>query len=79
MPLLKGLDKLPFSSVRYQIMDAGCDYGAIYQQVYRVSHQSLLTIRKTKVSLLALTNISLRLVLENILTSMIALMPSMKR
>lgn len=78
MPLLKGLDKLPFSSVRYQIMDAGCDYGAIYQQVYRVSHQSLLTIRKTKMSLLALTNNSFQLVLENIIIAMIDSMSNMK-
>ena len=46
IPLLKGLDELPLSSMRYQTMDAGYDYGAIYQQVHRMGHQSIIAYNK---------------------------------
>jgi len=46
IPLLKGLEGLPLSSMRYQTMDAGYDYGAIYQQVHLMGHQSVIAYNK---------------------------------
>jgi len=37
IPLLKGIDdRLSLTDLKYQTMDAGYDYEAIYQQVYRI-------------------------------------------
>jgi transposase len=47
IPLLKGIEErlsLPF--LRYQTMDAGYDYDPIYEQVYRMGHQSVIAYNK---------------------------------
>lgn len=47
IPLLKGIDKcLPLPDLRYQTMDAGYDYEPIYEQVYRMRHQSVIAYNK---------------------------------
>lgn len=46
IPLLKGIDRLPLSHIRYQTMDAGYDYEAIYTQVYRMGQQSVIAYNK---------------------------------
>ena len=42
IPLLKGMDQLPLSNIRYQTMDAGYDYEAVYEQVYRMEQRSVI-------------------------------------
>ena len=46
IPLLKGIDNLPLSHIRYQTMDAGYDYEAIYTQVYQMNQQSVIAYNK---------------------------------
>ncbi len=46
IPLLKGIDNLPLSHIRYQTMDAGYDYEAIYMQVYQMNQQSVIAYNK---------------------------------
>ncbi len=46
IPLLKGVDELPLPSLRYQTMDAGYDYDAIYEQVHRMGNQSVIAYNK---------------------------------
>lgn len=46
IPLLKGVDKLCLSSLRYQTMDAGYDYDAIYEQIHRMGQQSVIAYNK---------------------------------
>jgi len=44
--LLKGIENLQDLNVRYQTMDAGYDYEAIYEQVYRMGQQSVIAYNK---------------------------------
>lgn len=46
IPLLKGIDNLPLSHIRYQTMDAGYDYEPIYTQVYQMNQQSVIAYNK---------------------------------
>src|SRR5690625_4222044 len=47
IPLLKGIDeRLSLPDLKYQTMDAGYDYEAIYQQVYRMEQQSIIAYNK---------------------------------
>jgi|SRR5690625_2854468 len=46
IPLLKGIDALSLSSIRYQTMDAGYDYDPIYKQVHRMGQQSVIAYNK---------------------------------
>ncbi|MGO5011818.1 transposase, partial [Niallia sp. Sow4_A1] len=47
IPLLKGLhEHVLFPSLRYQTMDAGYDFEAIYTQIYRMGHQSVIAYNK---------------------------------
>src|SRR5699024_9874308 len=47
IPLLKRIDeRLSLSGLRYQTMDAGYDFEAIYKQVYHVGHQSVIAYNK---------------------------------
>ena len=46
IPLLKGMDELPLPTIRYQTMDAGYDYEAIYTQVYHMNQQSVIAYNK---------------------------------
>src|SRR5699024_2471990 len=44
--LLKGIENLQDLNIRYQTMDAGYDYEAIYEQVYRMGQQSVIAYNK---------------------------------
>jgi len=47
IPLLKGLEeRLPLSNLMYHTMDAGYDFEAIYKQVYRMGHRSVIAYNK---------------------------------
>ena len=47
IPLLKGLhEHVLFPSMRYQTMDAGYDFEAIYTQIHRMGHQSVIAYNK---------------------------------
>jgi transposase len=46
IPLLKGVNGLPLSILRYQTMDAGYDYNPIYEQVRRMGQQSVIAYNK---------------------------------
>ena len=47
IPLLKGIhERLSLPKLRYQTMDAGYDYEAIYKQVYKMGHQSIIAYNK---------------------------------
>lgn len=47
IPLLKGIhERLSLPELRYQTMDAGYDYEAIYKQVYEMGHQSIIAYNK---------------------------------
>jgi transposase len=46
IPLLKGVEQLPLSSLRYGTSDAGYDYEAIYAQQYRMGLQSIIAYNK---------------------------------
>src|SRR5690625_3407663 len=47
IPLLKGIhERLSLPELRYQTMDAGYDYEAIYKQVYKIGHQSIIAYNK---------------------------------
>lgn len=47
IPLLRGLhERLSVKSIRYQTMDAGYDYEAIYQQVHRMGQQSIIAYNR---------------------------------
>jgi len=47
IPLLKGIDeRLSLPDLKYQTMDAGYDYEAIYQQVYRMGQRSIIAYNK---------------------------------
>ncbi|WP_343816500.1 IS1182 family transposase, partial [Virgibacillus siamensis] len=46
IPLLKGMEKLPLSTLRYQTMDAGYDYEPIYEQVHQMGQQSVIAYNK---------------------------------
>lgn len=46
IPLLKGMEKLPRSTFRYQTMDAGYDYEPIYEQVHQMGQQSIIAYNK---------------------------------
>lgn len=47
IPLLKGIqEKLSLPTLRYETMDAGYDYEPIYQQIYRMGHQSVIAYNK---------------------------------
>jgi len=46
IPLLKGIENLKLSNIRYQTMDAGYDYEPIYKQVYRMGQQSVIAYNK---------------------------------
>lgn len=51
IPLLKGIDeRLSLPDLKYQTMDAGYDYEAIYQQVYRMGQRSIIAYNKRKKS-----------------------------
>jgi len=44
--LLKGIENLQDLNIRYQTMDAGYYYEAIYEQVYRMAQQSVIAYNK---------------------------------
>jgi len=47
IPLLKGIDeRLSLPDLRYQTMDAGYDFEAIYKQVHHMEHQSVIAYNK---------------------------------
>ena len=47
IPLLKGIEeRLPLSNLMYHTMDAGYDFEAIYEQVYRMGHRSVIAYNK---------------------------------
>lgn len=46
IPLLKGIHQLPLPQLRYQTMDAGYDYEAIYTQVHHMGQQSIIAYNK---------------------------------
>ncbi|MFT8930743.1 MAG: IS1182 family transposase [Sporolactobacillus sp.] len=47
IPLLKGIqERLSLPSLRYETMDAGYDLESIYQQIYRMGHQSVIAYNK---------------------------------
>src|SRR5690625_1617386 len=47
IPLLKGIDeRLSLPDLRYQTMDAGYDFEAIYKQVHHMGHQSVIAYNK---------------------------------
>lgn len=47
IPLLKGIqERLPISTLRYETMDAGYDYEAIYTQIHRLGHQAVIAYNK---------------------------------
>jgi transposase len=47
IPLLKGIqERLTSLNIKYAAMDAGYDYDAIYEQVYRMSAQSIIAYNK---------------------------------
>ncbi len=46
IPLLKGMECLPLSSLLHQTMDAGYDYEPIYEQVHRMGNQSNISYNK---------------------------------
>ncbi|MFU0789022.1 transposase [Virgibacillus proomii] len=46
IPLLKGVNGLPLSTLHYQTMDAGYDYDPIYEQVHRMGQQSVIAYNK---------------------------------
>lgn len=47
IPLLKGIDeKLSLPNLRYETMDAGYDYEAIYKQVHQMGHQSVIAYNR---------------------------------
>lgn len=48
--LLKGVQRLPLSSLKYDIMDAGYDYPPIYEQIHRMGHQSVIAYNKKRES-----------------------------
>lgn len=48
--LLKGVQSLPLSSLKYDIMDAGYDYPPIYEQIHRMGHQSVIAYNKKRES-----------------------------
>src|SRR5699024_6387295 len=47
IPLLKGIhERLSLPALRYQTMDAGYDYEAIYKKVYQMGQQSIIAYNK---------------------------------
>lgn len=47
IPLLKGItERLPLPNLIYHTMDAGYDYEAIYEQVHRMGHRSIIAYNK---------------------------------
>ena len=46
IPLLKGIENLDLSNIRYQTMDTGYDYEPIYKQVYSMGQQSVIAYNK---------------------------------
>lgn len=47
IPLLKGIEeRLPLPQLTYHTMDAGYDFEAIYEQVHRMGHQSVIAYNK---------------------------------
>nr|WP_283163476.1 IS1182 family transposase [Sporolactobacillus mangiferae] len=47
IPLLKGIqERLSLPALRYETMDAGYDFEPIYQQIYRMGHQSVIAYNK---------------------------------
>lgn len=47
IPLLKGIHQnVPLPTLRYQTMDAGYDYEAIYTQIHRMGHQAVIAYNK---------------------------------
>jgi transposase len=49
--LLKGVqERLPLSTLKYEIMDAGYDYEPIYEQIHQMGHQSVIAYNKRRES-----------------------------
>lgn len=47
IPLLKGIhENIPISTLRYDALDAGYDYEAIYTQIHRMGHQAVIAYNK---------------------------------
>lgn len=47
IPLLKGIqERVPLPTLLYEVMDAGYDYEAIYQQIHRMKHQAVIAYNK---------------------------------
>src|SRR5690625_6801084 len=46
IPLIKGIESLKLSNIRYLTMDAGYDYKPIYKQVYSMGQQSVIAYNK---------------------------------
>lgn len=46
IPLLKGVHRLPISTLRYETMDAGFDFEAIYKQIHQMGHQAVIAYNK---------------------------------
>lgn len=46
IPLLKGIERISITTLRYEIMDAGYDYEPIYEQIHRIGHQAVIAYNK---------------------------------
>ncbi len=61
IPLLKGIkNHLPAIQLRFDMMDAGYDYDAIYKQVHRMKGCSIIAYKRMNQKQSALTRISLQ-------------------